>query len=131
MLRLGAQNPKLRVVDDQRGCPTSAADIAAAVSKIALRLIQDPAAPTGTYHFVNAGDTTWCGLARHVFEVAGRLGGPTPSVEAVTTAEYPTPARRPANSRLSTAKLSADFGIHPRPWQEAIDEIVGRLLARA
>jgi dTDP-4-dehydrorhamnose reductase len=131
MLRVGAQNPKVRVVDDQRGCPTSAADIAQAVSKIALRLIQNPAAPTGTYHFVNAGDTTWCGLARHVFQAAEPFGGPKPVVEAITTAEYPTPARRPANSRLSTAKLSADFGIQPRPWQEAMDEIVGKLLAPA
>jgi dTDP-4-dehydrorhamnose reductase len=131
MLRVGAQNPKLRVVDDQRGCPTAAADIAQAVAKIALRLIEDPRAPVGTYQFVNAGETTWCGLARHIFAAAGRFGGPQPAVEAITTAEYPTPARRPANSRLSTAKLAADYGIRPRPWQEAIDEIVGKLLAPA
>jgi dTDP-4-dehydrorhamnose reductase len=111
MLRVGAQNPKLRVVDDQRGCPTAAADIAQAVAKIALRLIADQAAPTGTYQFVNAGETTWCGLARHIFAAAGRFGGPQPEVEAITTADYPTPARRPANSRLSTAKLAADYGI--------------------
>jgi dTDP-4-dehydrorhamnose reductase len=129
MLRLGAERPVLSVVDDQQGCPTSAADIAKAVSEIALRLIRDPGAPTGTYHFVNEGGTTWCGLARHVFQAAERFGGPKPQVKAITTAEYPTPARRPANSRLSTAKLSAEFGICPRPWQDAMDEIVGRLLA--
>jgi dTDP-4-dehydrorhamnose reductase len=131
MLRLGAERPALSVVDDQHGCPTSAADIAEAVSKIALRLIADSAAPTGTYHFVNAGDTTWYGLARLVFGAAETFGGPKPLVKAITTAEYPTPARRPANSRLATAKLSADFGIHPRPWQAATDEIVGKLLAPA
>jgi dTDP-4-dehydrorhamnose reductase len=131
MLRFGAERPVLRVVDDQRGCPTAAADIAQTVAKIALRLIADRQAPVGTYQFVNAGETTWCGLARHIFAVAGRFGGPQPAVEAITTADYPTPARRPANSRLSTAKLSADYGIRPRPWQEAIDEIVGKLLAPA
>jgi dTDP-4-dehydrorhamnose reductase len=128
MLRIGAQNPTLRVVDDQRGCPTAAADIAEAVAKIVLRLIEDSQAPTGTYHFVNAGETTWCGLARHVFRAAERFGGPQPTVEAITTADYPTPARRPANSRLSTEKLKADYGIHPRPWAAAIDDVVAKLL---
>jgi dTDP-4-dehydrorhamnose reductase len=129
MLRLGSERPLLRVVDDQRGCPTSAADLAAALVTIALRLIRDPSAPTGAYHFVNEGDTTWCGLARHVFETASGLGGPYPSVEAITTAEFPTPARRPANSRLSTALLRKDFGISPRPWQTAVNDIVGKLLS--
>jgi dTDP-4-dehydrorhamnose reductase len=127
MLRLGAEQPVLRVVDDQRGCPTSAADLAAAVSAIALRMIDDPAAPTGDYHFVNAGDTTWCGLARYAFALAAEFSGPRPIVEAITTAEFPTPARRPANSRLSTAKLARDFGIAPRPWQDAVKDIVGKL----
>jgi len=129
MLRLGAERPVLRVVDDQHGCPTAAADIAQAVARIALRLIDDPAAPIGTYHFVNAGGTTWCGLARHVFQAAAKVGGPRPMVEAITTAEYPTPARRPGNSRLSTEKLKTDYGIHPRPWAVAMDEVVGKLLA--
>lgn len=129
MLRLGAERPALRVVDDQRGCPTAAADIAQAVAKIALRLIEDSHAPTGTYHFVNGGDTTWCGLARHVFQAAAKFGGPQPAVEAITTSDYPTPARRPANSRLSTEKLAADYGIHPRSWTVAMDEVVAKLLA--
>jgi dTDP-4-dehydrorhamnose reductase len=119
------------VVDDQRGCPTAAADLAAAAAAVALRLIADKGAPTGTYHFVNAGDTTWCGLARHVFDTAASLGGPKPAVEAITTAEFPTPARRPANSRLSTAGLAADFGIVPRSWQTAVAEIVGKLVPAA
>ena len=129
MLRLGAERPALRVVDDQHGCPTAAADIAQAVAAITLRLIDDPAAPVGTYHFVNGGDTTWCGLARHVFQTAAKFGGPQPAVEAIATADYPTPAKRPANSRLSTGKLAADFGIRARPWQDAMDEVVGKLLA--
>jgi len=128
MLRLGAERPTLRVVDDQRGCPTSATDLASAAARIALRLARDPAAPTGTYHFVNGGDTTWCGLARHVFTIAACLGGPNPAVDGIATADYPTPARRPANSRLSTAKITRDYGFAPRSWRQAMSDIVATLL---
>jgi dTDP-4-dehydrorhamnose reductase len=127
MLRVGAANPKLRVVDDQRGCPTSAADIAAALRTIVLRLIEDPAAPLGTYHFVNAGEASWCELAREIFALSGASGGPSPEVEAISTADYPTPARRPANSRLSTDKIVRDYGIVPRDWRAAVRDIVGEL----
>jgi len=129
MLRLGADRPVLRVVDDQRGCPTSAADIAGALLVIAERLAGDPAAPTGDYHFVNDGEASWCEFARAIFEAAEAHGRPAPQVEAITTADYPTPARRPANSRLSTAKIRRDFAIAPRPWRAAMEEIVAELLA--
>ena len=128
MLRVGATNPKLRVVDDQHGCPTSAADIAAALRTIVLRLIEDPAAPTGTYHFVNSGEATWCELAREIFALSAAAGGPNTEVEAITTAEYPTPAKRPANSRLSTSKIAADYGIHPRDWRAAVRDIIDELV---
>jgi dTDP-4-dehydrorhamnose reductase len=118
MLRLGAERTQLRVVDDQRGCPTSAIDIADALLTIATK-----GGPAGTYHFVNAGEASWCDLARFVFERAGLAV----EVEAITTNQYPTPARRPANSRLSTDKLRETFGIAPRPWQEAVDEVVDTL----
>ena len=85
-------------------------------------------APTGTYHFVTAGEATWCELARAVFEMAQARGTPAPRLEAITTAEFPTPARRPANSRLDTAKLQADYGIEPRPWRAAVEDIVEALL---
>ncbi|MCX7585418.1 dTDP-4-dehydrorhamnose reductase [Phenylobacterium sp. 58.2.17] len=128
MLRLAQTRPEVRVVDDQRGCPTSAADIAATLLKITGRMIAEPSAPTGTYHFVNAGEATWCELARAVFEMAQARGAPAPRLEAITTAEFPTPARRPANSRLDTAKLQADYGIVPRPWRAAVEDIVEALL---
>lgn len=127
MLRAGAANPMLRVVDDQRGCPTSAADIASALGIVVSRLITDDAAPLGTYHFVNAGEATWCDLAREIFALSAALGGPSPEVAAIATADYPTPARRPANSRLSTDKIGADYGIRPRHWQAAIRDIVDEL----
>jgi dTDP-4-dehydrorhamnose reductase len=131
MLRLGVEQPAVRVVDDQRGCPTSAADLARVASSVALRMLSDESAPTGTFQFVNDGDATWCDLARHVFAVAATRGRRAPAVEAITTAQFPAPARRPANSRLSTAKLRRDYGIVPRPWQEAVTEIVTHLVARA
>ncbi len=128
MLRVGATNPTLRVVDDQRGCPTSAADIAGAIRTIALRLIDDPAAPLGTYHFVNAGEASWCELAREIFALSAARGGPAADVEAIATADYPTPAKRPANSRLSTAKIAADYGVEPRDWRTAVRDIVEELV---
>jgi dTDP-4-dehydrorhamnose reductase len=127
MLRLAAQQPRLRVVDDQHGAPTSAADLAAALELIAVRMIQDAHAPAGVYHFSNAGQTTWCGLARRIFEVSGALGGAAAEVEGIATAEYPTPARRPAFSVLSTSKITRDYGISPRPWRDAVDDIVQEL----
>ncbi|MDB5685696.1 MAG: dTDP-4-dehydrorhamnose reductase [Rhizorhabdus sp.] len=128
MLRVGATNPQLRVVDDQVGCPTSAADIATALRTIALRMIEDPAAPTGVYHFVNAGAASWCGLAREIFRLSGAAGGPSADVVAITTADYPTPARRPANSQLSTARIRTDYGIFPRDWREAVADIIKELV---
>lgn len=129
MLRLGADRSHLGVVADQRGCPTSAADIAQAVRTIVLRQLADPGAPAGVHHFVNAGEASWCELARTIFELAGRHGAPTPAVTAIGTSDYPTRARRPANSRLDTSRITANFGIVPRPWQDAVAEIVDELCA--
>jgi dTDP-4-dehydrorhamnose reductase len=128
MLRLGAERPALRVVDDQRGCPTSAGDLAEALISVTSRLIADAEAPCGDYHFVNTGEASWCEFARAIFAAAKAHGHPVPTVEAITTAEYPTPARRPANSRLSTDKIRRDYGVTPRPWNEAMEDIVARLL---
>lgn len=124
MLRLAVDRDTLSVVADQHGCPTSARDIAQALAAITLRMISDPAAPTGAYHLVNAGEASWCDLARAIFELSAGHGGQTAKVVPITTAEYPTPARRPSNSRLSTAKLSRDYQITPRPWREAVAEII-------
>lgn len=127
MLRLAADRPALRVVDDQTGCPTSAKDIAEALATLTLKMIADPDAPTGVYHFVNAGATSWAGLAREIFALSAACGGPSAEVEGIATADYPTPARRPANSRLSTFKITRDYGITPRPWKDAVADIVAEL----
>ena len=136
MFRLAAQvapgeRPALRVVDDQLGCPTSAADLARAAITLGERLIADPMAPAGLYHFVNSGEASWCELAREAFRLRSAHGLPAPSLEAITTAQYPTRARRPANSRLSAAKLEHDYGVVARPWRVAIKEVVDALVAAA
>lgn len=122
MLRLGAERDTLRVVADQIGCPTSAIDIADALLSIAAG-----GGPAGTYHFVNGGEASWHALAAFVIARAGLAT----RVEPITTADYPTPARRPANSRLATARIARDHGLSPRPWQEAVGEIVDRLTEKA
>ena len=128
MLRLAQTRPELGVVDDQLGCPTSATDIAGALLAITRRLIASPEAPTGVYHFVNQGEATWCEFARAIFALAAERGHPAPKVNAIATDDYPTPARRPANSRLDVAKLARDYAITPRPWQAALEDIVATLL---
>jgi dTDP-4-dehydrorhamnose reductase len=122
MLRLAAERDTVRVVDDQHGTPTLAADLAAALAAIALR--PDLGERSGVYHFANRGETTWCGLAREAFALSAARGGPSAGVEPITTAEYPTPARRPANSRLATGKIERELGIVPRRWEAALGELI-------
>ena len=129
MLRLAVDRHALRVVEDQHGCPTSARDIAETLQAIVLKMIAAPHAPTGVYHFVNAGETHWAGLAREIFALSAAAGGPSATVEGIPSIDYPTPARRPSNSRLSTEKLTRDYAIEPRSWQTAIAEIIIKLHA--
>jgi dTDP-4-dehydrorhamnose reductase len=127
MLRLGAERSALTVVDDQHGAPTSAADLAAALATVAMRMAADPGL-AGTWHFTNAGETTWAGFARAIFAAAQRHGGPSPEVAGISTADYPVPAKRPAHSRLDHATLTRDFGIEPRDWRVALDDIIDELM---
>jgi dTDP-4-dehydrorhamnose reductase len=127
MLRLARGQKRLIVVADQHGCPTSARDLAAVLATVALRLADDPMAPTGTFHAVNAGETSWHGFAVEITRLAfkGREGAPV--VEPIASSAYPTPAPRPANSRLATGKIARAYGITLRPWQEAVAEIIAAL----
>jgi dTDP-4-dehydrorhamnose reductase len=125
MLRLAGDRPVLRVVDDQVGNPTSALALADAIYQMIPNLSGRP----GVYHAAGSGHVSWCGLARPVFALSGRQGGPAAEVVAIATADYPTPARRPQNSRLDTSKLQQAFGVALPPWQESLVEVVERLLA--
>jgi dTDP-4-dehydrorhamnose reductase len=130
MLRLAAERPVLRVVADQIGSPTSAADVAAAIAAIVQRLAAGDN-HWGTYHFAGGGAVTWHGFAEAIFELAVPWRGPPPKVEAITTAEYPTPAQRPANSVLDCRLVGAVFGIEPRPWREALADVIRELYESA
>lgn len=128
MLRFGAERGHLRVVADQHGSPTSAADLAGALIRIAVRLAEDVQAPTGTFHFSNAGATTWAGFAEEIFRQSAARGGPTATVEPIATSEYFTPARRPANSLLAHDAIEHAYGITPRPWRDALGDILDELI---
>ena len=130
MLRLGREREVVCVVSDQRGTPTAAADVASSIVKIASQLVgtRDDLQPWGTYHFTAAGDTTWHGFAEQIFQQQQKIAGHRPKLRAITTAEFPAAARRPANSRLDCERVERVFGIVRRPWQQAVDEVVNELL---
>jgi dTDP-4-dehydrorhamnose reductase len=128
MLRLGAERDVIRVVADQYGTPTSADDIASALIDIAGCVLANRAsAPWGTYHLVADGHTTWHGFAREIFAAAEVEGYKTPRVDAIPTADYPTPARRPQFGVLDTTEIRRAFGIALPPWQEGVAACVRRL----
>lgn len=128
MLRLAADRPEVRVVDDQIGSPTYAPHLAEAILAISRTALADSGASRfGTYHAAGAGAVTWCGMAREVMRVSASLGGPSANVTAITTAGYPTPARRPANSRLDCTKLATAFGVTLPRWEDGVVECVRRL----
>jgi dTDP-4-dehydrorhamnose reductase len=124
MLRLGAEREQLNVVCDQIGCPTGADDLA----EVIMAVITQSAATGKTWHAVNRGSTSWHGLAEHIFACAALAGYRVPVIKPITTAEYPTPARRPANSRLSTDRIQADLGLVLRPWQDAVSAIMAEYM---
>ncbi|WP_309612131.1 dTDP-4-dehydrorhamnose reductase [Sphingomonas sp.] len=128
MLRLGQDRARVGIVADQHGSPTSANDLAAAIVRIAVGLDADPAAPAGTYHFSNEGATDWHEFAAAIFAGSAARGGPSAAVDAISTADFPTAARRPANSLLSSAAITRDWDIRPRPWRDALEDILDELI---
>jgi dTDP-4-dehydrorhamnose reductase len=129
MLRAGREKPVLRVVDDQRSCPTAAADIAAA----ALRLVHAIESGQGrdlfgTYHFCGRPAVTWHAFAAAIFELAERCGLAPPRLEAINAADYRAAARRPANAVLDCARIEAAFGIQAPDWRDALGATVEHFL---
>jgi dTDP-4-dehydrorhamnose reductase len=130
MLAAGQRNSELRVVADQVGRPTSAPDLAAAILGIAAMLAdgwQDRYA--GVYHAAGAGETTWHGLAIATFAAAARHGMAAPTVIPIATEDWPTRAKRPADSRLDCGRLAAVFGLRLPPWQNGLARTVDVIFA--
>lgn len=119
MLRSDASRKRLSVVDDQFGSPTSAQDAAEALSRITMRLIRDPDAPLGVFHFVNEGGASRYELAQALFSAKG---GTAPELVAISTENFPLPAQRPVDTRLDNTKIRAAFDLSPRPWLQMIPE---------
>jgi dTDP-4-dehydrorhamnose reductase len=130
MLGASRKTTTLRVVADQRGCPTNAFDLAQAILTIATRLQSADRPPGGVYHAAGGGETTWHGFAEAIFATAGQYGWPVPTVIPITTADWPTPARRPADSRLNCDRLATAFGVRLGPWQPSLVRTVQAICAR-
>jgi dTDP-4-dehydrorhamnose reductase len=131
MLRLAQERERLTVIDDQIGAPTGA-DLLADLSAHALRGALAAPAKAGTYHAVAAGETSWHGYARFVIDTARALRPDLPlkvhTIDPVPTSAFPTPARRPHNSRLSTKKLQDAFGLHLPHWQTGVRRLLQEIL---
>jgi dTDP-4-dehydrorhamnose reductase len=143
MLRLAETRKELRVVDDQRGAPTSSRQLArATLELLAGSDSSRPIGPrdfdrvrgaSGVYHATAAGETTWCGFARGIFAGWSKRAGSAfvaPDVIAIPSSEYPTPARRPANSVLSSERLAQTFGVRLPSWRDGLEEALSALPVR-
>lgn len=132
MLSLGQTRDRLRVVADQKGCPTAARDLARVILGIVRRLESGWRDEYGgVFHAAGSGWTTWHGLAEAIFAQASKHGVPRPTVEPITTAEFPTPAQRPPDSRLDCGKLDRAFGLRQPEWRESLARTVDELLVPA
>lgn len=130
MLRLAQTHTELNVVDDQTGCPTYAPHLAEGILQVIASLFEnDPEQrPWGLYNIAGSGDASWCGFAREIFAQSKIRGGPSVDVNPITTAQYPTKAQRPANSRLDCAKFERVIGIGLPDWRQGTADCIARLL---
>jgi dTDP-4-dehydrorhamnose reductase len=131
MLRVGRERSELRVVADQQGSPTAAPDLADAIAGVLARIRttgwQDH--HRGVFHAVAQGYTTWHAFAQAIFDAATPRGGPQPTVQPITTADYPTRAARPADGRLDTSRLASTFGVTLPHWRQGVDRVVMGVVA--
>ena len=133
MLRIAGNKPEVNVVADQWGCPTSALDIATTLLGVATRMVAAPDDDdlVGVFHMAARGEAVWADVAEAVFAASRAKGGPSAKVNRITTAEFPTQAQRPANSRLDCAKLERVYGIALPEWHGPLERTVSRLLNEA
>jgi len=129
MLRLGRDRDELAVVADQRGCPTSAGSIADTLWALAAIFQRDGALKWGLYHYSGEPACTWYDFADEIFSQAQALGllEKSPSLKAITTAGFPTPAKRPAWSVLDCQALELDYGLAPRSWKRELHQVLQQL----
>lgn len=128
MLRLAGDRDEVSVVADQLGNPTSALDIADGILKVAMNLVANPdPALRGIFHMTASGEASWADFAEAIFASAAMRGGPTARVKRITTADYPTPATRPANSRLDCRRIAETHGIVLPHWRSSLETVVDRL----
>jgi len=134
VLRLAAERDKLNIVADQFGAPTSAALLADVTAQVLGQLpYRDPAAtPSGIYHLVAGGETSWHGFAQAIIHGATKRGRSltlaSDAVRAIATSDYPLPARRPANSRLDTTRLRQTFGLVLPSWRQGLDYVLDQII---
>jgi dTDP-4-dehydrorhamnose reductase len=129
MLRLATTRDEIGVVADQFGSPTAADDIAKAVVDIAWRLLTDSSPELrGLFHLTGSGETTWAGFAKFIFSVLEEITGKHVDVRNIATSDYPTPAKRPANSRLDCSKLQSRYGICLPEWAGSTQNVIEKLL---
>lgn len=132
MLKLAKERDRLTVINDQFGAPTGA-ELLADITAHALRAAQQQPVLSGTYHAAAAGETNWHDYARHVIEFARRAGQPIKvaldAIEPVPTSAFPTPAKRPGNSRMNTSKLQQAFGLTLPHWQTGVERMLTETLA--
>lgn len=132
MLRLAGDRDEIAVVADQLGNPTNALDIADGVLRVVDNLVgSDDRRQRGLFHMTAAGEASWADFAEAIFAASADAGGPSARVRRITTAEYPTPARRPANSRLDSSKLAEAHGVRLPNWTTSLPDVVQRLLSEA
>ena len=129
ILHLADKREVIDVVDDQWGAPTFASDLATAIARIGESLLaaNDRSALVGIYHATASGETTWYGLARTIMEYSGARGGPSCRLRPITTSQFATRARRPANSRLDGSKMARVFGIRLPSWQTSLAHCLDQL----
>jgi dTDP-4-dehydrorhamnose reductase len=120
MLRLAETRDELNVVDDQLGRPTWADDCARGALHVARSMMAGDDKASGVFHLSGAGDATWADFAEAIFDESAARGGRRPKVGRITTEQYPTPAKRPANSRLNCNKIGRDLGWRTRPWRDSL-----------
>ena len=131
MLSLAGSRDEISVVSDQRGAPSSAFDIADGIFKVLCNLIARPddAAIRGVFHMTGGGDTNWAEFATAIFAASATNNGPFSQVRSIASSDYPTQARRPANSRLDNTKLARSHGVRLPLWRDSIPETIARILA--